>query len=153
MDMETRQHLAQMVVGDSTGYWFMCDRCGQSYETHRNRSFALSDAYAHVCPPETGVVTSQTTEYGDREHKYRVWVCVNAPGIMEHHYFGSVPEAVVAVAHGLGDGAEAAGLEERDGTEWVEYSDDRGCDLDELVEEWRERAGRNTIQDVLDLMA
>lgn len=98
-----------------------------------------------------GRLVSRIVAFGDDDHDYRVWIAQNV-GDIEHHYFPTVREAVAAVADGLGDGAMVAGLEERDGFDWYEYYDDRGCDLDELVEEHIERNGDETLQDVFDRM-
>ena len=64
----------------------------------------------------------------------RVWI-TQRQDHMAYYYVSSVTEAV-DVLDEYADGALAAGLEEldeRDG--WVTWLDDRGCDIDELLEE------------------
>jgi hypothetical protein len=81
-----------------------------------------------------GRIVSQVTAYGDESAPFRVWVA-EAVGVTEHHYVQSVRAGVEMLAGELHNLGMAAGLEERDGPEWVEWYDDRGCDIDEILAE------------------
>lgn len=100
--------------------------------------------------------TTETVTEGDESTEYRLWAVTrdDATGdlniLTERLHVGSAEEAIRLVAEGWGDGRDAAGLEQFEDGEWREYMDDRGCDLDECVEEHRERDGEPTLQDVLN---
>lgn len=100
-------------------------------------------------------IIAQTAAEGDESLPFRLYAIARGEGMTqqtEYRYIATVDEAVRLVAdEGWGDGYNVAGLEEHfpDG-EWGEFYDDRGCDLDELVEEYHERDGAETIQDVLN---
>lgn len=103
--------------------------------------------------------TTETNTEGDESTEYRLWAVERDDVTGDLHirterlHVESAEEAIRLVAEGWGDGFDVAGLEQFEDGEWREYMDDRGCDLDECVEEYRERDGAPTLQEVLDRIA
>ena len=91
--------------------------------------------------------------YGDTGSPLRVWI---ADGVGQLRYYHvRNPDEAMDVLLVKGGGAAAAGLEEREDGDWDEWYDDRGCDIDDLLEERRAdlRAGDGFARrDFLDFM-
>ena len=73
--------------------------------------------------------------YGDLTAPLRVWI-TDGVGQLRNYYVRNPGEAV-DVLLAKGGGAAAAGLEERENEGWLEWYDDWGCDIGDLLEERR----------------
>ena len=95
------------------------------------------------------LVKRESSEYyGDTALPLRVWIADSVGQIRHYHVRDQYEAMDVILAEG--DGAVAAGFEEREDDEWYEWYDDRGSDIDDLLEE---RAGDGFARrDFLDFM-
>jgi len=70
----------------------------------------------------------------DSVARYRVWIAPR-PDALAYYYVTSVTEAV-DVIDVYADGGWDVGLEEHDDRDgWITWLDDRGCDIDDLLQE------------------
>lgn len=93
----------------------------------------------------TRTMSTETTIEGDDTLPLRMY-SLDGAGTSHHrieiHYVKCWEDGVRLVTEqGFGEGLDFAELQERnpdDRTDWISWMDDRGCDFDEVLEEWRE---------------